>query len=129
MKSLFFVILASISCSMASAESIQLTSEQKVISHPVVLSLETLLNAANDNKCETGTPQFFCMGALFDVTEPTIVNSGCAFTVDITCKNGAAATVSGNELNYFIQTPTTVGTVLDQGMNITDVALTPATAK
>ena len=103
-----------------------------VVGHPAVQAIYALLNSANGGLCTAPDPSevvVICMGALPEVTQPTIAGNGCFFSLTIGCSNGASATVSGIDQTYEIVNPDTpkVTSITPVGIIVENVNIKPAT--
>ena len=74
------------------------TGAKDVVSHPVLQGLEKLLNKQYGGRCVTPKTdddlQWMCMGLIPSVSAPTLIDSSCAFTAQITC-DGNVTVVTG----------------------------------
>jgi hypothetical protein len=98
-----------------------------IVNHSTVKAVYTLLNAANSQSCVAPTTkdvQSYCYGALPAVKQPTIIHTGCGFSLTVKCATGASATFSGNTGGYeIIDQYRHVSSYTDSGVVIENVVL------
>ena len=83
------------------------TREDRIIKHPVLQSIEQLMNAKDAGTCllpEAKDIHWMCTGALQPVTKPRIDSTGCGFMVEVKCPSQTAL-VYGSETQYFLNSP------------------------
>ena len=120
-----FIIV--ISLSLFSLSALAESEGQRILTHPVVQALETLLNQTQGGACTVPTKdyeiQWRCTGAIAPVTAPRIDRTGCGFSFVVKCP-GKTMTVYGTTKSYFLNvpkdTPHTVVSV-DGGFSIDSV--------
>jgi hypothetical protein len=80
----------------------------QILNHPVVQSIEKLLNEKHGGQCVVPTLEteirWMCTGARMPVTAPKIMPSSCGFGLDITCP-GETISISGNTRSYYLEVP------------------------
>ena len=80
---------------------------QTILDNTLVKSTYELMTLKN-LKCEPLTEKsihWMCTGALFPVSKPTLIPSGCGLAVEITC-TATSATVYGSKRSVFLQDAT-----------------------
>jgi hypothetical protein len=91
----------------AFAEDLRDTST-KILTHPVVQTLGTLLNQKHAGLCKVPTTKsditFRCTGLLPYVDRPTLAGSGCGFHLRIECPTEIAL-ISGDTSIFYIAYP------------------------
>jgi hypothetical protein len=82
--------------------------DQQILHHPIVAAVEALLNGKHAGGCRAPTDtngiQWYCLGAIPPVKEPTILPNSCGFSFEIQCP-GETATVTGSTMSYFLASP------------------------
>lgn len=76
-----------------------------VIANPVVQSLYSLLNTAHGGACTAPVSDdvhTMCMGALPEVTKPTIAGNSCGFFLQVKCADGTSLSINGERMGFEI---------------------------
>ena len=80
----------------------------EILNHTIVMTLGNLLNEKHDKQCVVPTTErdihWMCLGALPQVTQPTIIANSCGFLMTIECP-GEKATIVGQTVSYSVLNP------------------------